>query len=202
MLQQFVQGGLETIFNHLIKKTEKVEPYLHRLNGKVLGIKLQHSTLQCYVFFSLQHVDILQHYEGECDCHIEVASRLLFQFPKKAELSRYIKEQSIILTGDLQVLQDFVAMVEFLEKDPAELLSPYVGDVIAQSAVSFGQKFGQWVQQKTATSQRYWGERLTEEWQLISPSLAIADFAEQVDELAKDTVLLEMKIAKLVEKSL
>ena len=201
MLQQFVHGGLETALNHLIAKTEKIEPHLHKLKGKVLGVKLQDYTLQCYLVFSAKRVDILQYYEGECNCHVELAFPLLLRFPKKSALSQYLNDKSIVLTGDLQVLQDFVAMIEFLQKDPAELLSPYLGDVLAQSAVSFVQNSVQQIQQKVSTSQRYWGERLTEEWQLISPRLAIADFADQVEILAKDTALLEAKVTKLLDNA-
>ena len=97
------------------------------------------------------------------------------------------------------MLQDFATLVEFLEKDPAELLSPYVGDIAAQSAVNFLRKITAIGRQKLSQSQRYWGERLTEEWQLISPALALADFADEVKMLEKQTALLEQKINQLTE---
>nr|WP_245872565.1 SCP2 sterol-binding domain-containing protein [Avibacterium endocarditidis] len=78
---------------------------------------------------------MLNRYEGEVDCAVSLNAQLLFKMPSKQQLSRYLNDQSIQLQGDLQVLQDFTALLEFLEKDPAELLSPFVGDVIAQSAV-------------------------------------------------------------------
>ena len=53
--------------------------------------------------------------------------------------------------------------------------------------------------QKLSQSQRYWGERLTEEWLLISPALALADFADEVKTLEKQTALLEQKINQLTE---
>ena len=118
---------------------------------------------------------------------------------KKSQISQWINDKSIVLEGDLQVLQDFAALVEFLEKDPAELLSPYVGDIAAQSAVNFLRKITAIGRQKLSQSQRYWGERLTEEWQLISPALALADFADEVKTLEKQTALLEQKINQLTE---
>ena len=94
-------------------------------------------------------------------------------------------------------MQDFVALIEFLEKDPAELLSYYIGDVAAYSAVDFGRKLMDSFKFKATQSQRYWGERLTEEYELIAPSLAIADFCDQVKTLEKQTALLERKIKNL-----
>jgi hypothetical protein len=124
---------------------------------------------------------------------------LLFTPLKKSQISQWINDKSIVLEGDLQVLQDFAALVEFLEKDPAELLSPYVGDIAAQSAVNFLCKITAIGRQKLSQSQRYWGERLTEEWLLISPALALADFADEVKTLEKQTALLEQKINQLTE---
>ena len=125
--------------------------------------------------------------------------KLLFTPLKKSQISQWINDKSIVLEGDLQVLQDFAALVEFSEKDPAELLSPYVGDIAAQSAVNFLCKITAIGRQKLSQSQRYWGERLTEEWLLISPALALADFADEVKTLEKQTALLEQKINQLTE---
>lgn len=197
MLPQLFNGGVEMALNELIRRTKKCEPYLRKLNNKVLAVHFQLIDLQIYFIFSTQRIDLLRQYEGTADCAVDVASHLLFKFPKKSELSQYINDKSIVLNGDLQVLQDFVALVEFLEKDPAELLSHYIGDVAAYSTVNFGRKVLQTLKFKTAQSQRYWGERLTEEYELIAPKLAIADFCDQVKTLEKQTALLEQKMNNL-----
>ncbi|MGC7588993.1 ubiquinone biosynthesis accessory factor UbiJ [Bisgaard Taxon 46] len=198
MLPQFITAGLETLLNKLIAHTEYCEPYLRKLDNKVLTVKPQKLDFPLYFVFSQQRIDLLTQYEGEPDCSVEIAPSLLFHMPKKSELSQFINDKSILLQGDLQVLQDFVALSEFIEKDPAELLSHYIGDVPAQSAVDFLRKLNQLFKQKINQSQQFWGERLTEEWQVVSPSLAIADFCDQVKTLEKDTALLEQKIAQLL----
>lgn len=197
MLPQLINGTLERVLNYLIQRTDDCEPYLRKLNHKILQVKLQKFDLPFYFIFSPQRIDLLNQYEGESDCAIDIAPNLLLHLPKKAQLSQFINDRSILLQGDLQVLQDFVALIEFLEKDPAELLSRYIGDVPAQSAVDFLNKLRHIMQHKLSQSQQFWGERLTEEWQVISPSLAIADFCDQVKILEKDTALLEQKINKL-----
>ncbi|MDY4281646.1 MAG: SCP2 domain-containing protein [[Pasteurella] mairii] len=197
MLPQLLHGGLETIINYLLQKTPNASLYLRKLNGKVLAVNAQKFNFPIYFIFSSQRIDLLHQYEGEADCEVSIALSVLLNMPKKAKLSQYINDQSILLQGDLQVLQDVVALMEFVEKDPAELLSRYIGDVPAHSAVSFLQDFVATLKQKLGQSQQYWGERLTEEWQVVSPSLAIADFCEQVKTLEKDTALFEQKLAKL-----
>ncbi|UXN37055.1 SCP2 domain-containing protein [Avibacterium paragallinarum] len=197
MLPQWLNGALESLLNYLLKRTAHSEIYLRKLNGKVLKIDVKQIDFPIYFVFSPQRINLLNRYEGEVDCAVSLNAQLLFKMPSKQQLSRYLNDQSIQLQGDLQVLQDFTTLLEFLEKDPAELLSPFVGDVIAQSAVDFLRGFCQIAKRKLSESQQYWGERLTEEWAVISPSLAIADFCEQVKTLEKQTALLEQKLNQL-----
>lgn len=199
MLPQWLNAGLETLLNYLLKRTAHSEHYLRKLNGKVLKVQPQQFDFPIYFIFSPHRIDLLNRYEGEVDCAVSLNAQLLFKMPSKQQLSRYLNDQSIQLQGDLQVLQDFTALLEFLENDPAELLSPLVGDVIAQSAVDFLRGFCQIAKRKLSKSQQYWGERLTEEWAVISPSLAIADFCEQVKTLEKQTALLEQKLNQLLQ---
>lgn len=196
MLPQFFNASLETLFNYLLKRTKYSNTYLRKLNGKVLKTTIQPFDLPIYFVFSSQRVDLLNQYDGEADCIIDIKAKLLLEIPTKQQLSTYINDRSVQLQGDLQVLQDFTAFLEFLEKDPAELLSPFFGDVISQSAVNFLRYFSQMIKVKLQHSQQYWGERLTEEWGIISPSLAVADFCEQVKILEKHTALLEQKFTK------
>ncbi|MBN6066271.1 SCP2 domain-containing protein [Aggregatibacter actinomycetemcomitans] len=199
MLPQLLNSGLETVLNHLLQRTAHYEPYLRKLADKSLQVSIKGVQTTFYFLFSEQRIDVLHQYEAVPDCAVTINPNLLFTPLKKAQISQWINDKSIVLEGDLQVLQDFAALVEFLEKDPAELLSPYVGDIAAQSAVNFLRKIVAIGKQKISQSQRYWGERLTEEWQVISPSLALADFGDQVKTLEKQTALLEQKINRLME---
>ena len=191
MLPQLLNSGLESVLNYLIGRTAYCAPYLRKLAGKSLQVKVKNMDITLFFLFSESRVDILQQYETTPDCAVTLSLKLLFTPLKKSQISQWINDKSIVLEGDLQVLQDFAALVEFLEKD--------VGDIAAQSAVNFLRKITAIGRQKLSQSQRYWGERLTEEWQLISPALALADFADEVKTLEKQTALLEQKINQLTE---
>lgn len=198
MLPQILNAGLETAFNHLLKNTAHIEPHLRKLNGKCLLVTLDKVNISVYFLFSTQQIDVLNQYEVEVDCAVQLSPTLLLKKPEKSQLSQFINDQSIRLQGDLQVLQDFVALVEFLQKDPAELLSHYVGDVVAHSAVTFLKNLACLLQSKFNKSQQFWGERLTEEYEVIAPSLAIEDFCQQVKTLEKQTALLEQKFKQIL----
>lgn len=198
MLPQLLQSAVENGLNYLLSHTANYEYHLRKLNNKTLALNIQNMQIPLFLHFSEQCIDVLGSYESTPDCTVNLAPRLLLNLPNKTQISQFINDKSIELQGDLQVLQDFVTLIEFLEKDPAELLSRYIGDVPAQSAVDFLTKLKAVLQHKINQSQQFWGERLTEEWQVISPRLAIADFCDQVEILAKDTALLEQKINRLI----
>lgn len=197
MFPQVLRSALESFLNKLISHTAGCEIHLRKLDNKILSLNLQGLDFPLFFVFSAQRVEILGCYDDKTDSVVSLSPRLLLKVPKKSELSQFLNNRSIQLQGDLQVLQDFVALLEFLEKEPAELLSRYIGDVPAQACINFLAKLKQILQYKLRLSQQFWGERLTEEWQVISPKLAIADFCAQVEQLAQDVVQLEQKIQTL-----
>lgn len=219
LLPSFLSGVVEKIGNYLLERTPDREKWLRPLNGKVLALSIKQQEQQptsleaknieektqspiAYILFSAQRLDLLTAYQGEMDCQVQADFELLRQLclgkiPQKQQLSQLINQRQIILEGDLQVLQHFTALLEAIEKDPAELLSPYLGDVLAHTTVSFLQQGRTLLEKNVRQAQRHWGERLTEEWQLVAPQLALVDFADQVEELAQQVNQLEQKIARL-----
>lgn len=199
MLPQLVNGLLEQALNYLIQRSEDINPRLRKLAGKVLLLHLKQGG-HCYLLFSPQRVDLLAQYDGEVDCEVSADASLLLQRPKKSELSALINQKQVVFQGDLQVLQDTAALFEQLEKDPEELLAPYVGDAVAYSLTHTMRQIKNRMTEHFATSERHWGERLTEEWQLIAPSLALVHFYDQVAELQQDLQRVEDKINQLAGK--
>lgn len=199
MLPQFANGILEQILNYLIQQTDGAEAHLRKLNGKVLSLTFKQGG-HWFLLFSAQRIDLLSVYEGEADCTVTTDANILLTRPQKQQLSEMINRQQIMLQGDLQVLQDTVALFEQLEKDPAELLAPFIGDIAAYSLTTGTQKLQQQLKTRWQTSQRHWGERLTEEWQVIAPSLALVHFYDQVATLEQDLQRLEAKIDRLTGK--
>lgn len=198
MPAQLINAGLETLLNYLIKNTAHTENYFYKLNGKILALHLQRFDFPIYFVFSQDRIEVLHDYQGEVDARVSLARNMPFTIPQKSQLSQLINNQQLSLEGDLQVVQDFTALLEFLEKDPAEILSRYLGDVPAHMLVESVRELRQCLINKGTQSQKYWGERLTEEWCLLAPSLAVIDFCQQVEELATKTAELEQKLSQFL----
>lgn len=200
MLPQLGNAAIESVLNYLINRTPKSEKYVAKLKGQVLAINIEKVNFNWFFVFSDKKVDVLKNYEGDTDCHITIAPSLLFKLPKKNEISENINNKSLKITGNLETSQNFVALLEFLEKDPAELLSPYLGDVVSQSAVSFLQNLTCVLKQRCEQSQVFWSERLSEEWLVLAPKLAVVDFQDQVEMLVERTDQVNKKLQQLEQK--
>ena len=197
MLPQLAIGGIETAFNGLLKRSPHTAPTLRKLAGKVLYIRLNQPDLHFFILFNEQRTDWLNHYEGDIDCHISLDAMALPKLADKRQLSQLINNKTLVLNGDLELLQHFSNLLNELEKNPAELLSPFVGDVVAQVSTDFAQKLFGKAKQQFATNTQDMVENLMTERPVLVHRLEAVNFYDQVEQLAKQAVALEQKFAKL-----
>ncbi|HDL6144633.1 TPA: SCP2 sterol-binding domain-containing protein [Mannheimia haemolytica] len=201
MLPQFTFGLIETAFNALLKRSPHIEPNLRKLSGKVLKIALTSPKIDFFVLFSESRTDWLGNYEGEADCTVQLAFDTLPKLADKQKLTELINNKSLVLTGDIQVLQHFTALLEQLEKDPAELLSPFVGDVVAQTSTDLAKKLLGKVKAQFEQNNQHLVENLIQESPVLVHRLQAVHFYDQVEELAQQALKLEQKFTHYVRSS-
>lgn len=197
MLPQFAFELIETTFNALLKRSPHIELNLRKLVGKVLKIELTSPKMDFFILFSENRTDWLGSYEGEVDCAVTLAFETLPKLADKQKLTELINNKLLVLNGDIQVLQHFTALLEQLEKDPAELLSPFVGDVVAQTSTDFVKKIFGKVKSQFEQNNQHLVENLMQERPVLVHRLQAVNFYDQVEELAQQAVKLEQKFAKL-----
>lgn len=194
MLSHFAFGLLETTFNQLIKRSPQVQPQLRQLHGKILKIELTSPSFLAFLLFSDNRVDWLKSYEGEVDCVVQTHFETLPKLADKQKLTTLINEKSLILQGDIQVLQHFTALLERLEKDPAELLSPFLGDVVAQTSTDFAKSLFGKIKKQFQQNQQHAVENLMNERPVLVHRLQAVNFYDEVAYLAEKTAALEQRI--------
>ncbi|MFA9489059.1 MULTISPECIES: SCP2 domain-containing protein [unclassified Mannheimia] len=199
MFPQFAFGLIETAFNALLKRSPHIEPNLRKLAGKVLKIELTSPKMDFFILFSDNQTDWLGSYEGESDCAVQLAFETLPKLADKQKLTELINNKSLVLHGDIQVLQHFTALLEQLEKDPAELLSPFVGDVVAQTSTDLAKKVLGKIKAQFEQNNQHLVENLIQERPVLVHRLQAVNFYDQVEELAQQAVKLEQKFSKLLE---
>ena len=189
-----VTAGLETVLNTFLWRDRALKPARHRLLGKVLRIELQELSDPVVLVFSERQLDVL------ADCTVRTRLSVLPQLRNRQQLTALIRSGDLEVQGDLQVVQNTVTLCDLAEFDPAELLAPYTGDVVAEGFSKVFRGGARFLLHGAQRQQRYVAEAITEEWRLAPGPLELAWFAEETAAVERTLAALEKRLDTLEGK--
>ncbi|HGB8316684.1 TPA: ubiquinone biosynthesis protein UbiJ, partial [Salmonella enterica subsp. enterica serovar Saintpaul] len=131
-LKPLVTAGVENLLNTFLYRSPALKSARTRLQGKVLRVDLKGFSTSLVLVFSERQVDVLGAWEGEADCTVITYASVLPKLRDRQQLTTLIRSGELEVQGDIQVVQNFVALADLAELDPAELLAPYTGDIVAE----------------------------------------------------------------------
>ncbi|CAK9886396.1 MAG: hypothetical protein XXXJIFNMEKO3_02829 [Candidatus Erwinia impunctatus] len=190
-------AGLETILNRVLYHDRGLKTVRQRLVGKSLTISLAELRQPLTLVFSEQQIDVVGEYADTADCTLQLSLSVLPELRDRQQLTRLIRQGSLDVEGDLQVVQNFSALLDLAELDPAEYLAPWTGDLIAQTVCQTGLRLGQIISHTLQRQQQHLAEVLTEEWRVAPARLEQAWFADEVEALTSEATLLEHRLNQL-----
>ncbi|AAW84542.1 conserved protein [Aliivibrio fischeri ES114] len=200
-LEPFVTGVMETGLNTLLKESPESKAALHRLKEKIIHVHLNEVNKDLFFVFSHLQVDILSRFEGSVDCYLALNLSVLPQLRDQNNITQLIKQDKLVLEGDLKLAQQFSALLEELKPDVEEKLSQYTGDIVAHTLAS-GVKGGAcWVKKQITRQTRHAAEVLTEEWKMAPAPLEIAYFCDQVTDVEAQLTELDARLSRLIQKT-
>ncbi len=161
-----VTAGIETALNAFLWRDKALKPARQRLLGKVLQVQLQDFATPVVLVFSERQVDVLSAWDGEADCTVITRLSVLPKLRNRQQLTALIRSGELEVQGDLQVVQNLVSLCDLAEFDPAELLAPYTGDIVAEGVGKVLRGGAQFLLKGAQRQQRYVAEAITEEWRL------------------------------------
>ena len=197
-LEPFVTGVMETGLNTLLKESPESKVALLRLKGKIIHVHLNEVNKDLYFVFSQQQVDILSKFEGKADCYLALNLSVLPQLREQNNITQLIKQDKLVLEGDLNLAQQFSALLQELKPDIEEKLSQYTGDIVAHTLVSGVKNSACWVKKQITRQTRHAAEVLTEEWKITPAPLEIAHFCNQVSDVEVQLAELESRLTRLL----
>lgn len=200
LLTPLLTGVLETSLNGLLFRERSLKPARQRLAGKTLRIELQELSSPLVLVFSEQRVDVLGQFEGDADCTVRTRIPALLKLRDRQQLSQLMRSGELIVEADIQVVQQWVGLLDLAEWDPAEWLAPYVGDIAAQGITQAVAKGAGLLKTGLQRQQRYVAETLTEEWHAAPGPLEVAWFNEEVDAVARRVEALFARLGQLEGK--
>ncbi|WBM70480.1 SCP2 domain-containing protein [Buttiauxella sp. WJP83] len=193
-------AGIENLLNTFLWQDRGLKAARQRLVGKVLRVELKEISSPIVLVFSEQQIDVLGQWEGEADCRVLTGFSTLPKLRDRQQLTALIRSGELEVQGDIQVVQNWVALMDLAEFDPAELLAPYIGDIAAEGiskVISGGSKL---LKKGFSRNQQYLSEAITEEWKMAPGSLEVAWFAEETAAVDRKVDALIARLDKLEKK--
>lgn len=195
-----VTAVVETSLNTLIKDDPELGRRLARLKGQVIQVHLKEINKTLTFVFS-QQIDVLANYEGEPDCYLSLNLAVLPELRDQSNITKLIKQDKLVLEGDIQLAQKFSQLMTDCKPDIEEWLSRVTGDVVAHTVIKGAENFGQFVKAQASKHQNHLAQVITEEWKVAPAPLEVAHFCDQVDELKSHAARLEAKLNQLLERA-
>lgn len=195
-----VAAGIERVLNTFLYRESALASARQRLYGKVLRVVLQEFSSPFVLVFSEQQIDVLSEWEGEADCSVITQLRVLPKLRDRQQLTALIRSGELEVQGDIQVVQNLVALADLAEFDPAEVLAPWTGDIAAEGISKFLRGGARLLRHGMQRQQRYVAEVLTEEWRVAPGALEVAWFSEETAAVERATEALAQRLDKLEGK--
>ncbi|NUW66088.1 ubiquinone biosynthesis accessory factor UbiJ [Vibrio coralliilyticus] len=198
--EPLVTAAIESTLNTLINDDPELGRRLARLKGQVIQVHLKEINKTLTFVFS-QQIDVLANYEGQPDCYLSLNLSVLPELREQSNITKLIKQDKVILEGDIQLAQKFSQLMTDCKPDIEEWLSRVTGDVVAHSLVQGVSNLGQFVKTKADKHQNHLAQVITEEWKLAPAPLEIAHFCDQVDDVRSQAARIEAKLNQLLERA-
>lgn len=198
--EPLVTAAIETTLNTLINDDPELGRRLARLKGQVIQVHLKEVNKTLTFIFS-QQIDVLANYEGQPDCYLSLNLSVLPELRDQSNITKLIKQDKLVLEGDIQLAQKFSQLMTDCKPDIEEWLSRVTGDVVAHTLVQSVNHLGQVVKGQVNKHQHHLAQVLTEEWRIAPPPLEVAHFCDQVDDIKSQAARIEAKLNQLLERA-
>ena len=195
-----VTAVIETSLNTLVNDDPDLVRRLSRLKGQIIQVNLKELNKTLTFVFS-QQIDVLADYEGQPDCYLSLNLSVLPELREQSNITKLIKQDKLILEGDIQLAQKFAQLMTDCKPDLEEWLSRVTGDVVAHTLVQGVKNVGGFVASQANKHQNHLAQVLTEEWKIAPAQLEVAHFCDQVDDVKSAAARLEAKLNALLEKA-
>lgn len=199
-LTPLITAGLENALNRVLYRDRGLKAARQRLAGKVLTLRLSEFSNPLVLVFSEQQLDVLGDWQDVSDCTVITQLKTLPKLRDRQQLTSLIRSGELEVEGDLQVVQQFSALMDLAELDPAEYLAPWIGDIAAQGISQGAQRALRLVKGEVQRRQDYLGQAITEEWRVAPGALELAWFSEEVDAMERSLDALTARLAQLEAK--
>jgi ubiquinone biosynthesis protein UbiJ len=195
MLMSFILPVIGKTINGYLKLDPESYSRLAVLSGKIIATEC--SGFTCYWLMSKDGITLAKNHTGLVDVTLRGSALDFFRVGTAANQQTAALASDMVITGDLEVAEQFKKLFAMLDIDWEEHLSRITGDAIAYQVGQRMRTFCAWAKRNLATTCENITEYLQEEKCLFPPQEEIHDFFNAVDKLRDDTERLLARVNKL-----
>jgi ubiquinone biosynthesis protein UbiJ len=190
----------EEFGNRLLRQDPDTLERLAALEGKVIALVIEDSSLKLYVRPFGGGLRLSEHAEETPDVTLAGTLPAFLRLAASRGDSAALFEGKVVLGGDSRLAQRFQRVLSRLDIDWEAWLARYTGDVAAYQ-LARGLRAGQrWVRGSVATLGRDAAEYFQEEQPELARPDEVAEYMDAVDGLRGDVERLEQKLRLLQER--
>ncbi len=199
-----LHSGIASFLQHMLNKFFYQEVALKsvrvRLVGKVLSIDLKELSQPLIFICSEERVDVVNQWPTPEDCMIKTRLVTLLYIKNIQQFLALINDGTIVIVGDIQVVQNWYALLDAAEWDLAHYFAPYVGDFIAEVMSCLIKKNIFIINGLLKQQKKHFKNALVEECQIFPNILEVLSFINKIEQVVVDISGLEQRLSKLEEK--
>ncbi|MGP1959075.1 MAG: ubiquinone biosynthesis accessory factor UbiJ [Arsenophonus sp. NC-CH8-MAG3] len=200
LLHSGIASFLQYVLNKFFYQEVALKSARVRLIGKVLSINLKELSQPLIFICYEQRVDVVNQWPTPEDCMIKTGLVTLLYIKNIQQLLALINDGAIVIVGDMKVVQNWYALLDAGEWDPAHYFAPYVGDLIAEVMSCLVKKSIFGINGLLKQQKKHLKNALVEEWQIFPNRLEVLSFVNKIEQVLVDISGLEQRLAKLEEK--
>ncbi len=198
MIKKYSLKALQKAINHALALDETMAAKIATLDGKVLEVIVTPLSVNFFICFEEQQLQLLDNYEGQADTIIHSSPlgliRLSFLPASKA---RSLFNDKIRLSGDVELGQQVKKLFDELDIDWEGHLAHFTGDVVAHQLGSFVRQGLAFKKQISDSMRHNLSDYLHGELRAFPPREEIDDFFCDIDKLSLDVERLQAQVNQL-----
>ncbi len=196
-ISEFAYASLEEAFNRYLALDPAAKERMWQLHGRAIALELRGLDTILYFIPGPGRLQLLTRYEGDLDCSLSGTPIALLQLlQRQAESAPTIPEE-VAISGDRELAQRFIAILQTTDIDWEGQLSRYTGELFAQEVGRVVRGGMAWGEHIASTLSNELQQMLQEESGPLPKPEEFVAFRSEIDRVRDRTEQMGARIAAL-----
>ena len=192
-----MSAAMEMAINRYLALDPAAATRMQALAGKVIGIELRDVNLRFFMLPAQDQLHVHGHFDGEADTTLRGTSLAMARMSLSDKASDSLFSGDVEISGDVELGEQFRAVLDSMDIDWEEQLSKLTGDVIAHQVGNLVRGVMQWGKKAGDTLQQDLAEYLHEESRVLPVRHEVDEFINVVDEVRMAVDRLQARLRRL-----